>query len=35
LVSDRLNLEDLTTAKDAWAARSVVVRIEPTGELLE
>jgi hypothetical protein len=35
LVSDRLNLEDLTTAKDAWAAHSVVVRIEPTGELLE
>jgi hypothetical protein len=35
LVSDRLNLEDLTTAKEAWAARSVVVRIDPLGELLE
>jgi hypothetical protein len=35
LVSDRLNLEDLSTVKDAWAARSVVVRVDPTGELLE
>ena len=35
LVSDRLNLDDLTTAKDEWAAGSVVVRIEPTGEVLE
>jgi hypothetical protein len=35
LVSDRLNLEDLSTAKDAWAAGSVVVRVDPTGELLE
>ena len=35
LVADRLNLEDLTTAKDAWARRSVVVRIDPTGDLVE
>jgi hypothetical protein len=35
LVSDRLNLEDLTTVKDDWAAHSVVVRLDPTGELLE
>jgi hypothetical protein len=35
LVSGRLNLEDLSTAKDTWARGSVVVRIDPTGELLE
>jgi hypothetical protein len=35
LVADRLNLDDLATTKDAWAARSVVVRVDPTGELLE
>jgi hypothetical protein len=35
LVSDRLNLEDLGTAKGEWAEHSVVVRIDPTGELLE
>lgn len=35
LIGDRLNLEDLGTAKGQWAAESVVVRIEPTGELLE
>lgn len=35
LVADRLNLDDLGTAADAWAAGSVVVRIEPTGELIE
>jgi hypothetical protein len=35
LVSDRLNLEDLGSAKDEWAAHSVVVRIDPTGDLLE
>ena len=35
LVADRLNLEDLTTVKDEWARRSVVVRIEPTGDLVE
>ena len=35
LVADRLNLEDLTTAKDEWARRSVVVRIDPTGDLVE
>jgi hypothetical protein len=35
LVADRLNLEDLTTVKGHWAARSVVVRIDPSGELLE
>lgn len=35
LVADRLNLEDLGTAQQEWAAHSVVVRIDPTGELLE
>lgn len=35
LVADRLNLEDLATAKDEWAAHSVVIRLDPTGELLE
>lgn len=35
LVAGRLNLADLSTAKEDWAAKSVVVRIEPTGELLE
>ena len=35
LVTDRLNLEDLNTVKDEWARRSVVVRIEPTGDLIE
>ena len=35
LVAERLNLEDLGTAKEQWAAESVVVRIEPTGDLLE
>ncbi len=35
LVSDRLNLDDLATAKDEWAAHSVVLRIDPTGELAE
>ncbi len=35
LVSERLNLPDLSTAAAQWADRSVVVRIVPTGELLE
>lgn len=35
LVADRLNLPDLDTAKQQWAEHSTVVRIEPTGELLE
>lgn len=35
LVADRLNLVDLEAAKHEWAAESVVVRIDPTGELLE
>ena len=35
LVAGRLNLEDLTTVKDEWARRSVVVRIDPTGDLVE
>ena len=35
LVADRLNLDDLATAKQEWAADSVVVRIEPTGEVVE
>jgi hypothetical protein len=35
LVADRLNLDDLSTAADEWAERSVVRRIVPTGELVE
>jgi len=35
LVAGRLNLDDLGTAKEEWAANSVVVRIDPTGELVE
>lgn len=35
LVADRLNLDDLATAADGWAAHSVVVRVDPTGEVLE
>lgn len=35
LVADRLNLDDLSTAKDDWAAHSVVLRVDPTGELVE
>jgi hypothetical protein len=35
LVADRLNLADLGTVKQEWADRSIVVRIDPTGELLE
>jgi hypothetical protein len=35
LVSDRLNLDDLSTAADDWAERSVVSRIVPTGRLVE
>ncbi|MFZ5847413.1 MAG: hypothetical protein ACOYX5_08540 [Actinomycetota bacterium] len=35
LIADRLNLEDLGTARQTWAERSVVVRVEPTGEVLE
>jgi len=35
LVADRLNVPDLGRVKDDWAAHSVVVRVEPTGELLE
>ncbi len=35
LVADRLNLDDLGTAADTWAATSVVSRIVPTGETLE
>jgi hypothetical protein len=35
LVSGRLNLEDLTTAADQWAAESVVTRVVPTGEVVE
>ena len=35
LVADRLNLEDLTTVKDEWARRSVVIRVDPTGDLAE
>jgi hypothetical protein len=35
LVADRLNLDDLATAADEWAERSVVRRIVPTGEVLE
>ncbi|MGH3371431.1 MAG: hypothetical protein ACRDPR_15685 [Nocardioidaceae bacterium] len=35
LVAGRLNLADLTTAAREWAERGLVVRVEPTGELLE
>jgi hypothetical protein len=35
LMADRLNLPDLSVVKQDWSARSVVVRIDPTGELLE
>jgi hypothetical protein len=35
LVSDRLNLPDLATAADGWAAHSVVRRIVPTGAVAE
>ena len=35
LVRERLNLDDLTTAADAWARTSVVRRIVPTGEFAE
>lgn len=35
LVTDRLNLADLDKAKHEWANESVVVRVDPTGELLE
>jgi hypothetical protein len=35
LMADRLNLPDLGTVKADWAARSVVLRIDPTGETLE
>jgi hypothetical protein len=35
LVSDRLNLRDLSAAADHWARTSVVRRIVPTGELVE
>ena len=35
LVAGRLNLADLATAAREWAERSVVVRIDPTGEVLE
>ena len=35
LVTGRLNLADLATAADGWAASSVVRRIVPTGELVE
>jgi hypothetical protein len=35
LVADRLNLRDLATAADEWAAHSVVRRIVPTGEAVE
>ena len=35
LVADRLNVPDLGRVKDDWAVHSVVVRVEPTGELLE
>lgn len=35
LVTDRLNLADLTTAAKEWAERSVVSRIVPTGGVVE
>ena len=35
LVSGRLNLDNLATAAQEWAAHSVVSRVTPTGEMLE
>lgn len=35
LASDRLNLPDLSRVRDDWAANSVVIRVDPTGELVE
>jgi hypothetical protein len=35
LVAARLNLPDLERAKVDWAARSVVLRVDPTGDVLE
>jgi hypothetical protein len=35
LVSGRLNLPDLATAADGWAATSRVTRLAPTGEVVE
>lgn len=35
LITGRLNLPDLEQARTDWAARSVVVRVDPTGEVLE
>lgn len=35
LVSDRLNLDDLSTAAAEWGRTSTVSRVVPTGELLE
>jgi hypothetical protein len=35
LAADRLNLDDLDAAVRDWAERSVVSRLEPTGETLE
>ncbi|RYU14123.1 hypothetical protein [Nocardioides iriomotensis] len=35
LVAGRLNLDDLATAADGWAATSVVTRLAPTGETVE
>lgn len=35
LAADRLNLPDLSRVRDDWAANSVVIRIDPTGELVE
>lgn len=35
LAAGRLNVPDLASAPDRWAAESRVTRLEPTGELLE
>jgi hypothetical protein len=35
LVAARLNLPDLEQAKTDWAAHSVVLRVDPTGDVLE
>jgi hypothetical protein len=35
LVASRLNLPDVTTAAEGWAATSVVRRIVPTGDFVE
>lgn len=35
LLAERLNLPDIAEAREAWRRQSVVVRVTPTGEVLE